>query len=78
MKQFMKENLIHQAKIFELVNSSTEILRETANNLSKNTTPASCPTCADNFLETFIQACNNNGNSNPSKLMPNLRSPFKH
>lgn len=58
MKQFMKENLIHQAKIFELVNSSTEILRETAANLSR---PTSCPTCTDNFLESFLQACNNNG-----------------
>lgn len=71
MKEFMRSQLLQQAKVLELINSTTEVLRESAANIARFTNPPPCPNCTtDNFLEAFLQACNNN---NP-KLLNNLVS----
>jgi hypothetical protein len=71
MKEFMRSQLLQQAKVLELINTTTEVLRESAANIARFTNPLPCPNCTtDNFLEQFLQACNNN---NP-KLLNNLVS----
>lgn len=52
--------MTQQTKLLELINGTTEVLREATASLKKQANPQPCPTCSENFLETFIQAVNNN------------------
>jgi hypothetical protein len=61
MQQFMKEQVVQQAKICQIMATTVEVLKEAAASLERTSNPAPCPTCTTNFVEALLQGCSNNG-----------------